>query len=60
MLAIDTSTPPTPYDILGAVSFTQGVLTFLGVAILTAMAATQQVRSQCRPTPLSDSHVRFA
>jgi hypothetical protein len=35
---------PTPFDILGALSFAQGVLTLIAAAVAAILAMTQQVR----------------
>ncbi|KAJ7263717.1 hypothetical protein C8J57DRAFT_1230919 [Mycena rebaudengoi] len=45
MPAIDKSAPPTVYDLVGLLSFAQGVLTFVGVAIMAFIASAQQLRS---------------
>jgi hypothetical protein len=44
MPAIDKSAPPTVYDLVGLLSFAQGVLTFVAVAIMAFIASTQQER----------------
>jgi len=36
---------PSPFDILGALSFTQGVLTLIVVSVTAVFTATQQARS---------------